>query len=157
MHPDDAAARGLRDGDAVRVFNDLGEVQVPLRLTRELRRGVVSLPKGLWRSSTLNGSTATALVPDTLTDIGGGSVLQRRAGARSRGAEHGAVLTAEATRQAAQRSPLRSSASSALCDVYAAGRRAIMFIASAIIDPTSATLAGRMVVFVGLAPARRSG
>jgi len=73
MHPDDAAARGVADGDAARVFNELGEVHVPVRLTRDLRPGVVSLPKGLWRSSTLNGSTATALVPDHLTDIGGGA------------------------------------------------------------------------------------
>jgi anaerobic selenocysteine-containing dehydrogenase len=73
LHPDDAAARGVRDGDTVRVFNDLGEVHVPLRVTRELRRGVATLPKGLWRSSTLNGSTATALVPDHLTDIGAGA------------------------------------------------------------------------------------
>jgi anaerobic selenocysteine-containing dehydrogenase len=73
MHPDDAAERGVRDGQPVRVFNDLGEVRVPVKLTRNVRRGVVSLPKGLWRSSTLNGSTATALVPDHLTDIGAGA------------------------------------------------------------------------------------
>lgn len=73
MHPDDAAARGLRDGQAVRVFNELGEVHVPLRLSAELRPGLVTLPKGLWRSSTLNGATSTALIPDALTDIGGGA------------------------------------------------------------------------------------
>lgn len=73
MHPGDAAARGLRDGQAVRVFNELGEVHVSLRLSADLRRGIATLPKGLWRSSTLNGSTATALIPDTLTDIGGGA------------------------------------------------------------------------------------
>jgi hypothetical protein len=33
----------------------------------------VSLPKGLWRRSTRNNMTGTALVPDTLTDIGGGA------------------------------------------------------------------------------------
>jgi hypothetical protein len=33
----------------------------------------VSLPKGLWRRSTRNGATATALAPDTLTDLGGGA------------------------------------------------------------------------------------
>jgi hypothetical protein len=33
----------------------------------------VSLPKGLWAKSTINGSTATALVPDSLTDIAGGA------------------------------------------------------------------------------------
>jgi anaerobic selenocysteine-containing dehydrogenase len=73
MHPDDAATRGVRDGQAVRVFNDLGEVHVPVRLTRAVRPGVVTLPKGLWRSSTLNGSTSTALVADALTDVGGGA------------------------------------------------------------------------------------
>ena len=73
MHPDDARARGLRDGQPVRVFNALGEVHVPLRITSDLRRGIVTLAKGLWRSSTLNGATSTALVPDALTDIGGGA------------------------------------------------------------------------------------
>jgi anaerobic selenocysteine-containing dehydrogenase len=73
MHPDDAAARGLDDGAVVRIFNHLGEVHVPLRITAEVRPGVVSLPKGLWRSSTRNGATATALVDDSLTDIGGGA------------------------------------------------------------------------------------
>jgi anaerobic selenocysteine-containing dehydrogenase len=73
MHPGDAEARGLADGDLVRVFNDLGEVHCPLRVNRSVRRGTVSLPKGLWRRSTRNGSTATALAPDTLTDLGGGA------------------------------------------------------------------------------------
>jgi len=73
MHPDDAAARGLEEGDAVRVFNDLGEVHCPLNVTPAVRPGTVSLPKGLWRRSMKNGVTGTALVPDTLTDIGGGA------------------------------------------------------------------------------------
>ena len=30
MHPDDARARGLADGATVRVWNDLGEVHLPL-------------------------------------------------------------------------------------------------------------------------------
>jgi len=58
---------------AVRVFNALGEVHVAVALSRDLRRGVVTLPKGLWRASTLNGATSTALIPDALTDIGGGA------------------------------------------------------------------------------------
>lgn len=73
MHPSDAGARGLAQGDPVRVFNDLGEVQVPVGLNREIRPGTVSLPKGLWRKSTYNGSTSNALVPDSLTDLGGGA------------------------------------------------------------------------------------
>ena len=38
-----------------------------------IRPGTVSLPKGLWRRSTRNGATGTALVPDALTDIAGGA------------------------------------------------------------------------------------
>src|SRR4029077_2745128 len=73
MHPDDAGLRGLADGDVVRVFNDLGEVHCPITVVPSIRRGTVSLPKGLWRRSTRNGATATALAPDTLTDLGGGA------------------------------------------------------------------------------------
>ncbi len=73
MHPSDAAARGLATDDPVRVFNDLGEVQCPVTLNPHVRPGTVSLSKGLWRKSTYNGSTSNALVPDTLTDLGGGA------------------------------------------------------------------------------------
>lgn len=73
LNPTDAAARGIRDGDAVRVFNDLGEVHVPVRVVDSMRPGVVSLPKGMWLESSLNRSTVTALVADDLTDIGDGA------------------------------------------------------------------------------------
>ncbi|MBM3771812.1 MAG: molybdopterin oxidoreductase family protein [Acidimicrobiia bacterium] len=73
MHPDDAAARGLEGTDVVCVFNALGEVRCPLSVSTAVCRGTVSLPKGVWRRSTHNGFTATALVPDTLTDLGGGA------------------------------------------------------------------------------------
>ena len=73
MHPDDARARGLATDDPVRVFNELGEVQCPVALNPDIVRGTVSLPKGLWRKSTYNGSTSNALVPDSLTDLGGGA------------------------------------------------------------------------------------
>ena len=73
MHPDDAAERGIAEGDAIRIFNALGEVRCKARLGNWIRRGTVSLPKGLWRKHTANGYTGTALVPDTLTDVGGGA------------------------------------------------------------------------------------
>jgi anaerobic selenocysteine-containing dehydrogenase len=73
MHPDDAGARGLEDNDLVRIFNDLGEVHCPLTVEPSIRPGTVSLPKGIWRRSTRNNATGTALVPDTLTDIGAGA------------------------------------------------------------------------------------
>jgi anaerobic selenocysteine-containing dehydrogenase len=73
MHADDAVPRGLADGDLIRVFNDLGEVHCVLSVNPSIRPGTVSIPKGLWRRSTKNGATATALAPDTLTDLGGGA------------------------------------------------------------------------------------
>jgi anaerobic selenocysteine-containing dehydrogenase len=73
MNPLDAEARGLSDGDPVRIFNALGEVRCNVQVGAWIRPGTVSLPKGLWRKHTANGYTSNALVPDTLTDIGGGA------------------------------------------------------------------------------------
>ncbi len=73
MHPDDADARELKDGDDVRIVNDLGEVRCKLQVGVWIRPGTVSLPKGLWRKHTANGYTVNALVSDALTDLGGGA------------------------------------------------------------------------------------
>jgi anaerobic selenocysteine-containing dehydrogenase len=73
LHPDDALSRGVEDGDRVRVFNELGSVRCRARVDAAIRRGVVFLPKGLWSHNTDSGTTANALSPDTLTDLGGGA------------------------------------------------------------------------------------
>ncbi len=73
LHPDDAHARGIADGDAVRVYNESGEVRCTVKVNRDLRPGVASMPKGLWARHTHNGQTTNALVPDTLSDLGGGA------------------------------------------------------------------------------------
>ena len=71
LHPDDAMARNVSDGDQVRVYNDLGEVICRARVRNKVRPGVVSMPKGAWRKSSANGMTATALCPATVSRIGG--------------------------------------------------------------------------------------
>ena len=48
MHPADATARGLADGDLVLIFNDRGAARVPVRLSAEIMPGVVSLLEGMW-------------------------------------------------------------------------------------------------------------
>jgi anaerobic selenocysteine-containing dehydrogenase len=73
MHPEDAGRRTLEEDDKVRVFNEIGEVHCTLGIGETVRPGTVVLPKGLWRKDTLNGSTATALAPDSLTDFAGGA------------------------------------------------------------------------------------
>src|SRR5262249_27170082 len=73
MHPDDARVRGLRDGMRVRVFNDLGEVHLPLEITDAVRPGVVSSLKGAWMRTSDNGQTVSALCPTHKADIAGGA------------------------------------------------------------------------------------
>jgi anaerobic selenocysteine-containing dehydrogenase len=73
IHPDDARARGLRDGMTVRVWNDLGEVHLPLKVTDVVHRGVVSTWKGTWFRTSDNGQTVSALVPGHHADISGGA------------------------------------------------------------------------------------
>lgn len=46
VHPADAAERGLGAGDDVRLASQSGAVTVPVELTDEIMRGVVSLPHG---------------------------------------------------------------------------------------------------------------
>lgn len=75
LHPTDATARGIEDGDEVRMHNDLGEVRCTATLDDALRPGVAMLPKGLWSRHTANGATANALCPDALTDLGGGATF----------------------------------------------------------------------------------
>jgi biotin/methionine sulfoxide reductase len=48
MHPEDAAARGILDGDIIRLFNSRGACLAGVRLTDGIRRGVVQLPTGAW-------------------------------------------------------------------------------------------------------------
>ena len=49
MHPADAADRGLKSGENVRVQSRAGSIVVPLTVTEEMMPGVVSIPHG-WSS-----------------------------------------------------------------------------------------------------------
>ena len=73
MHPDDARARNLLDGMRVRVWNDLGEVRLPLRVTDIIPRGVVCTLKGAWMATSDNGQTISALCPADHADISEGA------------------------------------------------------------------------------------
>jgi anaerobic selenocysteine-containing dehydrogenase len=73
IHPEDAATRGISTGDRVRVWNDLGEVECVALVDAHVRAGVVSLPKGAWMKSSLNGRTSTALTPSNVNVVGGGA------------------------------------------------------------------------------------
>ena len=48
LNPLDASARGIADGDAVKVWNDRGATLLPCRLTQRVMPGVVDIPEGAW-------------------------------------------------------------------------------------------------------------
>lgn len=73
VHPVDAAARGIVDGQLVRAWNPRGEVRAPASVDPNLRPGVVMLPKGLWRRATANGWTSNVLIPDHVDEYGRGA------------------------------------------------------------------------------------
>jgi anaerobic selenocysteine-containing dehydrogenase len=73
MHPIDAKARGLWSGQRVRVWNELGEVHLPLLVTDVIPPGVVCSLKGAWLRTSDNGQTISALCPAHHADIAGGA------------------------------------------------------------------------------------
>jgi anaerobic selenocysteine-containing dehydrogenase len=72
LHPDDAIARGLADGDRVRVASTVGAIEVPLQVTDEMRPGVVSVPHGFgharpgvgWRRAAANAGASMNDITD---------------------------------------------------------------------------------------------
>jgi anaerobic selenocysteine-containing dehydrogenase len=64
----DAAARGIGEGDLVRVFNHRAELRLPAKISDRLRPGLASIPWGWWGAD----ANANALTNDTPSDWGGG-------------------------------------------------------------------------------------
>ncbi len=48
MNPEDAAIRGIADGDLVDVFNDRGRIRIPVWVTERIMPGVVNVGQGAW-------------------------------------------------------------------------------------------------------------
>jgi biotin/methionine sulfoxide reductase len=80
LHPEDAAARGLSEGDLVRVFNDRGACLAAVRMSNRIRRGVVRLSTGAWFDPEDSGSNMPLEKhgnPNALTlDIGASKLSQ---------------------------------------------------------------------------------
>lgn len=75
LHPQDAAARGLRDGDWARVWNDRGEVWLKVRVGEWSQPGVAVSPSLWWNRFSPGGRNVNALTSDAVADMGGGAVF----------------------------------------------------------------------------------
>lgn len=69
LHAEDAAARGLVDGQSIAAVNQRGRVVGRAKITDSVPAGMVVVPFGRWLDG---GQGANALTSATLADIGGG-------------------------------------------------------------------------------------
>jgi len=59
LHPADAAVRGLKEGDIVRVFNDRGQCLAGVRIEEGLKQGVTQMSTGAWYDPLVPGELGT--------------------------------------------------------------------------------------------------
>jgi anaerobic selenocysteine-containing dehydrogenase len=71
IHPDDATARGIHEGDTVEVFNDRGRIRLVAQIHTGVAAGVVASRLN-WNKLSAGGSNVNALTSERLTDIGRG-------------------------------------------------------------------------------------
>ena len=70
IHAQDAQARGIANGEVVRVFNDRGEYHCKAQVSERARPGVVHGLGIWWRKFGLNGTNVNQLTSQHLTDMG---------------------------------------------------------------------------------------
>ncbi len=75
MHPVDARARGIADGDMVRVFNDRGSHRLRARVNAKPRPGVVVAPSVWWKKYSPDRGNANNLTSQRTADLGGGATF----------------------------------------------------------------------------------
>jgi len=73
VHPQDAGARGIADGDRVRVFNDRGWFALRASVSERTRTGVVVAPSVWWKKLSPGGGNANNVTSQALADMGGGA------------------------------------------------------------------------------------
>jgi len=74
IHPDDAEARAIADGDLVSVFNDRGQLQLTAMINASLPAGVVAARLD-WAKLHPDGFNVNALTSERLTDLGAGATF----------------------------------------------------------------------------------
>ena len=75
LHPSDAASRGLSAGDRATITDGRHSIEAIVAVDATLRRGVATMPKGMWRRDGHDGFTANVFAPDHLADLAGGATF----------------------------------------------------------------------------------
>ena len=69
IHPDDAAVRGISDGDKVVAYNDRGEHRCVANVQAHIKKGIVALENGWWEQ---HGGSSSYVTSDFVEPLGGG-------------------------------------------------------------------------------------
>ena len=72
ISPDDASARGLREGQKIRVFNQKGELLSRVSISNRILPGLAVFPNGIWVNE---GGGVNQLIAGVETDIGFGTAF----------------------------------------------------------------------------------
>jgi len=75
IHPEDAAVRGIKDGQWVRVRNDRGSFRARAMVGQTVKAGVVVTQGIWWNKYTLDGVNCNATTSTRLTDLGAGATF----------------------------------------------------------------------------------
>lgn len=75
MHPDDVAARGLRDGEEVRVYNARGTFIMPVKVSHNVAPGTIATFWGWWDKLSGGKGNVNNVTSAKLTDLGGGGTF----------------------------------------------------------------------------------
>jgi anaerobic selenocysteine-containing dehydrogenase len=70
VNPQDARARNIGEGSAVRVFNDDGSFEALVKVTTDVMPGVIVAPLGYWQSLSRADATVNALNTSAYADLG---------------------------------------------------------------------------------------
>ncbi len=87
IHPDDAAARNIVNGDSVEVVNERGSIQLQAAITDRVQPGTVAATLG-WNKLAPDGNGVNVLTSERLTDLGGGATFYAVSVQVSRAAQH---------------------------------------------------------------------
>ena len=68
-----AASLQLQVGQRVRILNEQGAIELPLKHSDRIRNGTVYVPKGAWMRDSATGLTANGLIPGHKADLAGGA------------------------------------------------------------------------------------
>ncbi len=75
IHPEDAAPRSIEEGQMVRIFNERGELSLPVKIGRDVVAGTIVVPGVWWSKFSPGHRNVNRLVSQAEADMGAGALF----------------------------------------------------------------------------------